>query len=58
MAFRMTAEAKEVLESAGYTFHKRSEDGWWTMLEGDTLVAQSRSLGDLIRSQANIQGAW
>jgi hypothetical protein len=54
----MAAEAKEVLESVGYTFHKRGEDGWWTMLDKDTVIAVNRSLGDLIRSQANIQGAW
>lgn len=58
MAFRQAAEAKQVLESAGYTFHKRSEDGWWTMCDGDTVLAVNRSMGDLIRQQATEQGAW
>lgn len=58
MAFRMAAEARTTLESCGYSFCKRVEDGWWQMLEGDTVVAVKRSMGDLIRDQANKQGAW
>lgn len=58
MAFRMAAEAKQVLEECGYTFRKRVEDGWWQMMDGDKVVAVNRSQGDLIRSQATIQGAW
>lgn len=58
MAFRMAAQAKQVLEAAGYSFIKRECDGWWTMCDGDTIVALNRSQGDLIREQANILGAW
>lgn len=58
MAFGLAAQAKQLLESAGYTFAKREEDGWWQMLEGDTVCAVKRSLGDLIREQANNHKAW
>lgn len=58
MAFRLAAEAKATLEAGGFTFAKREEDGWWQMLEGETVVAVKRSMGDLIREQANKQGAW
>lgn len=58
MAFRMAAEAKQLLESTGYTFVKREEDGWWQMLEGDVVCAVNRSMGDLIREQANKHRAW
>lgn len=58
MAFSIAAEAKRTLEECGYTFSKREEDGWWQMLEGETVVAVKRSTGDLIREQANKQGAW
>ena len=58
MAFGLVAQAKQLLESAGYSFIKREEDGWWTMCDGDQVVAIKRSLGDLIREQANNQGAW
>lgn len=58
MAFGLAAQAKQLLESAGYTFAKRDDDGWWQMLEGVTVVAVKRSMGDLIREQANKQRAW
>lgn len=58
MAFRLASEAKQVLESVGYTFVKRDEDGWWQMLEGDVVHAVNRSMGDLIREQANKHGVW
>lgn len=58
MAFGLAAQAKQLLESAGYTFAKREDDGWWQMLEGETVVAVKRSMGDLIREQANKQRAW
>lgn len=58
MAFGLAAQARQLLESAGYKFVKRDEDGWWQMLEGETVVAVKRSMGDLIREQANKQGAW
>lgn len=58
MAFRMTAVAKRTLEECGYSFCKRAEDGWWQMMDGDKVVAVNRSQGDLIRQQANKEGAW
>lgn len=58
MAFRLAAEARATLESCGYSFCKRGEDGWWQMLDGDKVMAVSRSQGDLIREQANKLGAW
>lgn len=58
MVFRMAAQAKQVLVDAGYTFIKREEDGWWTMCDGDAIIAINRSQGDLIREQANLMGAW
>lgn len=58
MAFGLAAQARQLLESAGYTFVKRDDDGWWQMLEGETVVAVKRSMGDLIREQANKHGAW
>lgn len=58
MAFRQAAEAKAVLEDAGYTFVKRAEDGYWQMLADDEIVAINRSMGDLIRQQATALGAW
>lgn len=58
MAFGLAAQAKQLLESAGYTFDKREDDGWWQMLEGETVIAVKRSMGDLIREQANKQRAW
>lgn len=58
MAFRLAAEAKQVLEAAGYTFAKREDDGWWTMCDGDAIIAVNLSQGDLIREQANLHGAW
>lgn len=58
MSFSLAAQAKQLLESAGYSFVKRAEDGWWIMQEGDNTVAINRSLGDLIREQANKEGAW
>lgn len=58
MAFGEAAKAKQVLESAGYSFAKRAEDGWWTFCDGDKVVAVNRSMGDLIRQQANEHGVW
>jgi hypothetical protein len=58
MAFRLAAEAKATLEAGGFTFAKREEDGWWQMMNGDITVSTNKSLGDLIREQANKEGAW
>lgn len=58
MAFGLAAQARQLLESAGYTFVKRDEDGWWQMMNGDIIVSTNKSLGDLIREQANKEGAW
>lgn len=58
MAFSIAAEAKRTLEECGYTFSKREEDGWWQMMNGDIIVSTNKSLGDLIREQANKEGAW
>lgn len=58
MAFGLAAQARQLLESSGYTFVKRDEDGWWQMMDGLTVVAVKRSMGDLIREQANNLRVW
>lgn len=57
MAFRKAAEAKVVLEDAGFTFIN-VDDHQWDMMDGERRVDFSRSLGDLIRKQATALGIW
>lgn len=63
MAFSIAAEAKRTLEECGYTFCKRAEDGWWELRQQlsencSIVIAANPSQGDLIREQANKEGAW
>jgi len=56
--FGHAAKVKLVLEEAGYTFNLRESDSFWEMYDCNKMVAHSRSLGDLIRKQANELGVW
>lgn len=58
MSFGLVQQTQQELINAGYTFIKRSEDGWWELRDGDHLVAYNRSIGDLIRQQAKELGVW
>lgn len=58
MSFGFVQQTQQELIHAGYTFTKRSEDGWWELRDGEQLVAHNRSMGDLIRQQAKELGVW
>lgn len=60
MSFGIAARAKTQLEDAGFTLIKRESDGWWTMCDeqGRDVIAESPSLGDIIRKHATELGAW
>lgn len=58
MAFSEAAKARQAMEEAGYSFVKRSEDGWWEFQCAGLVIAENRSQGDLIRSMAKDLGVW
>lgn len=52
-----TYMVRSALEDAGYSFNK-IDDHAWQMLEGKTVVAEGRSLGDILREQGKALGVW
>jgi hypothetical protein len=52
-----TTLVQSVLQDAGYSFLKIDQHTW-QMKEGDSVVAEGRSLGDLIREQGKELGVW
>lgn len=53
---RWVEKVKMECEAAGFTFHKREDDGYWQMLDGNKVVGHNRSLGDLLREVGNGMG--
>lgn len=52
-----TYMVRSALEEAGYSFTK-IDDHAWQMREGDVVVAEGRSLGDILREQGKALGVW
>lgn len=52
-----TKAVHQTLIEAGYSFTKIDQHAW-QMREGEVIVAEGRSLGDIIREQAKALGVW